>query len=161
MVSLETSTTTPQQSIFAGVFGTGEDDEATRDSRRLAQNLEALLGGGTGADATTGFGPRSTAEEDLLDQLVNQANQRTSLRGLGPASGTDIAKSIAPVLLQLRQQEEENRLARGGQQLQGRGQTLQGLLNLIGLAAPQPIITEETDTSGFALLGGADPFSAL
>ena len=119
---------------FAGAFG--DEGDVQGASRRIATGLEELLG--QGAEPPP-FGGTTAAQNQFLEFLTGEANRRTAVRGLGPASAGDIAQNIAPALIGFRQQGIENQAAR-------RGQDIQGLLELLGLAQPQ--ILGGTETTG-------------
>jgi hypothetical protein len=119
-----------------GLFG--QFDPGGNIAFGLGTSLIDRLTGPTSAfsEFGTGFGPQSTAETNLLNSLMDLTNARTAAAGLGPASSTTLARNIAPTLTNLRQQNVQNLL-------QERGQTLGGLLQLAGLAAPESTVVEE------------------
>ena len=129
-----------QTKRFQGAFGGREKNREA--GKRLTGGLEALLGQ---EGEATPFGGTTAAQNELLDFLTGEANRRTSVRGLGPASAGDIAQNIAPALIGFRQQEIENQAGR-------RGQDIQGLLELIGLAQPQ-ILGGTTSTGKSSSIG--------
>ena len=141
----ESQTSELQTRKFKGAFG----GRGTGSARRLSKNLESLLG--QEAEPTP-FGGTTAAQDELLNFLTGEANRRTSVRGLGPASAGDIAQNIAPALIGFREQEEQRRLGR-------RGQDIQGLLELIGLAMPQVVGGQATTGTGKSLTLGPSSVS--
>jgi hypothetical protein len=117
-----------------GIFG-AQDPGA---SRRLGLNIEDLLG------QDVGFGGRSGAENQLISELIDITGANTAVRGLGAPTAESIASSIAPTLLNLRQQ-------RVGE----RGQRSQLLLELAGLAAPQVVAGQRQRERSFNFGVGA------
>jgi hypothetical protein len=135
-----------------GVFGTPDAARIAglaqeQIGQRGESPLSALL-----SQALTGGGP--TAAETGLQQAVGQA-----------VGGGDISQALAPALIGARGSGIANLLqALGTQQqtgAQGRGQTLQGLLQLAELAMPQVVAGQITkaeskpDMKGFLDPGGA------
>jgi hypothetical protein len=121
---------------FPGAFG------ASPESGRLAGSLEDILSGGTR------FEPRSMSETNLINSLADLAGGRSAVRGLGAPTAGSVAGAIAPTLVGLRQGE--------------RGQNIQGLLELIGLAMPQVVGGQRTRGRQFQFgLGGEGSGEAL
>jgi hypothetical protein len=118
-----------------GVFG-AEDPGAPR---RLGLNIENLLG------QDVGFGGRTQAENQLLSELIDITGAQTAVRGLGAPTAENIASSIAPTLLNFRQQRVAERGQRGGL-----------LLELLGLAAPQVVAGQRERQRGtqFGIVSG-------
>jgi hypothetical protein len=106
--------------IFPGAFGQPE-------AQRLARSLEDLLGAPT---PTAGFRPQSAAQQQLIRDLTEQVSGQAAVRGLGRPTGASVAQAIAPTLVGFQQAQQQADLAR-------RAQTIQGLLELTGLALPQ------------------------
>ena len=121
-----------------GTFGAG---------RRIGGKAEEVLGGGEGAFQQPleqavlrpEFGPTTAAETNLLESLSGLTQGTAALRGLGPATPAALAQTLAPALIGLRQQKVGELQAGAGLDVQRRGQTIQGLLELAGLAAPQTV----------------------
>ena len=129
-----------------GIFG------ASPESSRLAGKAESLLGTAPTsvfkspleqAILRPQFGPSTASDSALLDSLASLTQGTSALRGLGPATPSGLAQSLAPALIGMRQQNIENLMGAGqtdiGQQLQQRGIDLSGLLELGGLAMPQTL----------------------
>jgi hypothetical protein len=117
-----------QTQEFPGIFG-GADRGAPR---RIGLNIQDILG------QDVGFGGRTGTENELISQLIDLAGANTAVRGLGAPTAESIASSIAPTLLNLRQQ-------RVGE----RGQRVQGLLELAGLASPQIVAGQQSTARDF------------
>ena len=79
------------------------------------------------------------AETNLLESLSGLTQGTAALRGLGPATPAALAQTLAPALVGLRQQRVGELQTGAGLDVQRRGQTIQGLLELAGLAAPQTV----------------------
>ena len=107
------------------------------------------------------FGATTSSEQGLLDAISSQTQGASALRGLGPATQGALAQNLAPALIGLRQQRVGNLqsalgqdlgfgiqqrgqdLTARGQDIQSilaeRGQTLEGLFELIGAVSPQVV----------------------
>ena len=146
-----------------GVFG-------TPDSRRLAERAEAglggivdpeLLGGLKSALGIEGARPfeTSTAQTNILNQIMDLAGGRSATRGLGPGTASGLAKSIAPTLAGF----QTSTAANISNALQGLGELslggVQGATNLAQLAGPQFFsggVSQSTETPG--ILGTLSKF---
>jgi hypothetical protein len=118
-----------------GVFGTPDAARVAGAARgQIGQRTESPLSAFL-SQALTGGGP--TAAETGLQQAVSQA-----------VGGGDISQALAPSLIQARGSGIANLLQALGTQQQagaeGRGQTLQGLLQLAELAMPQVVAGQVT-----------------
>lgn len=127
---------------FPGVFG------ASEESGRLAEALEGIL---LGAPPNVPFGPTTASETGLLESLTNLTQGASAARGLGPATPGALAQVLAPALIGLRGAEAQRGISR-------RGQNIQGLLALAGLAMPQQATAGGTATT---FPSGLDIFSGI
>lgn len=135
-----------------GLFG-GEGGDVFGAGRRIGGRAEEVLTGPAEQGAfqkpleqavlRPEFGPTSLAETNLLQSLSGLTQGTAALRGLGPATPAALAQTLAPALIGLQQQRVGQLQAGAGleqQRLgQRRGQTISGLLELAGLAAPQTV----------------------
>ena len=156
---------------FPGAFG-------TPDSARVANMLQSLLSGSpAGQDRASSayeqplqesilqpkFGADTASEKALLGSIMDATAGRGSVRGLGAPTQTALAQSIAPALINLRQQDIGNLQSalsgdigsqisqRGqdiGQILGVRGQDIGGLSELIGLSMPQIVAGQKSKQFG-------------
>lgn len=122
---------------FAGAFG-GAGNDYTKSSE-LGGQLQEMLGDRSFMDQ--GFGPQNANEQNLLNSLMDVTAGRGAVRGLGAPTQSSLAASIAPTLVDMRQQGISN-------QLGARGQDIAGLSELIGLAMPQLIGGQQSTGSG-------------
>jgi len=130
MVSLGSSSAKSNLDVrqLPGIFGAGDPNKP----REIGLNIQDLLG------QDVGFGGRTDAENQLISELIDLTGANTAIRGLGAPSAESIASSIAPALLNFRQQRVQNR---GGQ--------VQSLLELAGLASPQVVAGQTSRERGF------------
>ncbi len=145
---------------FPGLFGSPE-------GQRVGGTLESLLGQGTGGSAFANpfqqavlnpqFGPTTGSEQGFLKSIMDLTQGAAATRGLGPATQGGLAQNLAAPLMQLRQQQIGN-LGQGiGQDLQARGQDIQGLIELAGLVMPQLVggNTSSGKSGQFGIAGAA------
>lgn len=129
-----------------GIFGGGAKRAKTRE---LGGSLEDILKSiGTGSEASGAFlqellnpqfGAQTASEQALLESVGSLTKGASALRGLGPSTQAGLAQTLAPELVNLRQKRLAN-LGQGAQfELGQRGQSLQGLFELLGLSAPQVV----------------------
>lgn len=157
--------------IFRKIFGgstsgtraiEGSGAFGAPDSGRLARFAESRLTGGPSDIFQTlqsellapQFGPRSDVEESFISSIADIAGGRSAGRGLGIPSFGGVAQTIAPALQGLRQQRVSNLSQALGQETTGRGQTLQGLMQLIQLAQPKLGQFKEEDKGIGGVLSG-------
>lgn len=168
------STSTFQVKEFPGVFGTPE-------SARIAGQAEQLLGATPyqtpEAPSLAGllereltqpsFAPTTESEQALLSQISEMTQGASALRGLGPATQASLAQTLAPALVQQRQQRVSNLQQALGGQLQQRAQDIQSglgigsqqaqtialLMELAGMAMPQRIGGTTSTSTGPSALG--------
>ncbi|MDE2015968.1 MAG: hypothetical protein KGJ89_05080 [Patescibacteria group bacterium] len=161
--------------LFDSLFGSAPSTSQTTlpnawgnigyaQSGQLADMMKALLGGQSSSyaqplqNAITNpqFGPQNVNEANLLRSLADMTQGTSALRGLGPATPSALASSLAPALIGLQQQNVQNLMGGMGLDLASRGQTLGGLDQLLGFAMPQNVITQSGGQQGMlpGLLGG-------
>ena len=87
------------------------------------------------------FLPQTQSEQGFLKSISDLTQGAAATRGLGPATQGGLAQNLAPALMGLRQQDI-------GNQLNVRGQDIQGLLELAGLVMPQIIGGQQSNQSG-------------
>lgn len=153
-ISGSKETSKPVFHQFPGVFG-------TPDSARIAGNLEQLLGSGISSSPfrqplvqsilNPEFGPTTASEEALLDTISQRTQGASALRGLGPSTPGALAQNLAPALIGLRQQRIGNLSGALGQDIGIRGQDIQGLIELAGLAMPQIVGGQKSKGNGGGL----------
>lgn len=137
---------------FAGAYG----NTGYGDSSRLARSLESLIGAPTsgmrGLEESImrpQFGPTTASEGALLESLSSMTNANAALRGLGPATPSALAQSLAPALVDMRQRDVENQSNLAGRQMEGRGLDMNTILSLIGLVMPQVVAGQKSSGSSF------------
>ena len=176
------------QQIFPGYYQGQEGRNFADTIRRLAEAGIALPGPVATGPAVSAFRAPfqsavldrftpTTAETDVLNQVMDRTAAQFASRGLGatPIAASSTAASIAPTLVGLRQSQIENlRQALGGdvaeqQAITGaditqRGQTLQGLLAEFAarLQALQNLFSEAAipRSLGGETRGGTNPILA-
>lgn len=127
-VSKSKETSSPIFRQFAGAYGGGKGDYT--QSSRLAGSLEGVLGNSDFLNPD--YGPQTENESNLINSLMDLTAGRGAVRGLGSPTQSGLATALAPTLVDLRNQDIQNRTA-------VRSQDIAGLLELIGLAMPQVV----------------------
>lgn len=126
-----------------GIFGAQDPGKP----RQLGLDIERLLG----QDVNVGFGGRSQAENQLINELIDITGAQTAVRGLGAPSAESIATSIAPTLVDFRRQRQAEAAGE-------RTSRVGGLLELLGLAAPQVVAGQREKQRRFnvGIVSGGD-----
>ena len=154
------TTTSTSVRELPGIFGGGREKAG-----QLGSQIEQLLGSQPGfleqlrGELTQpSFGPQSASQQAILDSIIDLTQGQTATRGLGPATQGALGQAIAPTIAGFQQQRVGNLAQALGLEQAGRGQQLGGLLELAGLAAPQPLVTQRQTTKqpglGTSILGG-------
>lgn len=129
---------------FRDKWGSYGYDPNNLNATRLSNTMEGLVGTSPTSAYTDplqsailnpNYSPNTASEEALLNQLSSLAQGTSAARGLGPATPSGLADSLAPTLIGLRQQNIGNLQTALGEdissQLQNKGIDMNALNELI------------------------------
>lgn len=141
------SSTTINKMTDPGIFG------ASPESTRLASGAESILGSTPDLLSSLrnellnpSFAPTTSSEQDFLSTIMDLAGGRSAARGLGAPTMGGLAQTLAPALMDIRNNRVSNLSQALGIEQGFRGQTLGGMMDLGTLAMPQNIYIPTTET---------------
>jgi len=94
------------------------------------------------------YEPTSAAQQNMLNSLMDLTAGRGAVRGLGSPTQSSLAQSIAPTLEQMNQNQISGLTAARGQDITQQANIMQMLQQLIGLAMPQVVGGNQSQSSG-------------
>lgn len=140
-----------------GVFGSNQN------TIRIANTIEGMSGqnpvnprflnSAFDSIANPDFNTLTPAQQALIDTSLNQVQGQSAVRGLNQASDVEKIRAIAPLLINLRQQEIGNKFTGAGIEgetaLNNKTINLEALGRLIENALPQIVAGQKSKASGF------------